>query len=298
MDLVLTPVTDPSYDDLVEHLVARRFLGEQADEGRAREAAQAMAARVRERAEVLDARDADADADATVGRVWLVEQGDDRAVLHLRLTDPAHAVGVREAVEARAAAAGAARLTVGVFPGDPTTEAFVAGGGYETAAVQMRLDLARDLPAEEVVALVPMDQAAYDVWEADEVEAYAEARAKSGESPERALEISRQQHAELLPDGLDTEHHQFFVGRVAGEQVGTLWIGTERPMAFVYDVHVDEGHRRRGYGAGLMRAGALWARRHGSHALGLNVFGYNHGARALYEGLGYDTVEVFQGKGL
>ena len=292
MDLVLTPVTDTSDDELVEHLVVRRFLGEQADADRAREAARAMVGRIRERTEVLDVLD----GGAAVGRVWVVEQGDDRSVLRLRLDDPAHAADVRTALEARAAAAGAARLTVGAYPGDPTTEAFVDGGGYEIAAVQMRLDLAGDLPDEDVVELVAMDEATFDVWEADEVEAYAEARARSGESPERALEVSTQQHAELLPDGLATEHHEFFVGLVGGEQVGTLWIGTERPMAFVYDVKVDEAHRRRGYGAGLMRAGARWARGHGSPVLGLNVFGYNHGARALYEGLGYDTVEVFWGK--
>jgi ribosomal protein S18 acetylase RimI-like enzyme len=228
--------------------------------------------------------------------VWLAEQGDDLAVLHLTLDDTRRAAEVRALVEAEARTTGAARLTIGTFPGDPVTGAFVADGDFEVAAVQMRLDLAPDLPGEDVVVLEAMDEAAYTLWEADEIESYAEARTLSGESPEQALRVSREQHAELLPDGLTTEHHQFFVGMVAGEQVGTLWIGTERPMAFVYDVHVDEGHRRQGYGAGLMRAGALWARGHGSHALGLNVFGYNHGARALYEGLGYDVVETYLGK--
>jgi GNAT superfamily N-acetyltransferase len=294
VDLALTPVTDTSSDELVEHLVVRRFLGEQDDADRAREAAEAMVDRIRQRTEVLDV----VDGSSVLGRVWLVEQGEDRSVLHLRLTDPSRAGDVRVAVESRARAAGAGRLTVGVHPGDPATEGFVAGADYEVSAIQMRLDLTRDLPPETVVVLEPMDEAAFAVWEADEIESYAGARARSGESPERALAIATEQHAELLPDGLATEHHDFFVGTVAGETVGTLWIGTERPMAFVYDVRVDEAHRRRGYGAGLMRAGALWSREHGSHALGLNVFGYNHGARALYEGLDYDVVEVFQSKPL
>ena len=42
-----------------------------------------------------------------------------------------------------------------------------------------------------------------------------------------------------------------------------------------------------------MRLGALWARDRGSHALGLNVFGYNDAARALYERLGYAVTEEF-----
>ncbi|WP_148614759.1 GNAT family N-acetyltransferase [Nocardioides rubriscoriae] len=293
-DLTLQPLPHPPFDELVEHLVVRRHLAEQADPDRARAAAEAGVERFRERVQVLDVLD----AARAVGRVWLVEQGDDRAVLRLVLDDPHDAPAVRTLVEALAREQGARRLTVGVYPGDPATEAFADDPGMQTAAVQMRLPLTDDLPPEHVVVLQPMDQAAYAVWEADEIESYAEARARSGETPERALEVSREQHAELLPDGLATEHHEFFVGLVDGEPVGTLWIGTERPMAFVYDVAVDEAHRRRGYGGGLMRAGALWAREHGSHALGLNVFGYNTGARALYDALGYETVETFVGKEL
>lgn len=294
MDLALTPVTDPPSDELVDALVVRRFLGEQGDPGRARLEAEAMVGRIAGRTEVLDV----VDGSSVRGRVWVVEKGEERSVLVLRLADPALAPRVRSALEARAREAGAVRLTVGVVPGDPSAEALVAGGGFETAALQMRLDLTDDLPPEEVVSLEPMDQTAYAAWEAEEVESYAEARARSGESPERALEVSREQHAELLPDGLATEHHHFFVGRVAATTVGTLWVGTERPMAFVYDVGVEEAHRRQGYGGGLMRAGALWARQHGAHALGLNVFGYNHAARALYEALGYETVERFEATAL
>lgn len=294
MVLSLQPVPDAPLDELAEHLVARRFLGEQGDAARAREAAVAMVGRIRERTTVLDVLD----GGTTVGRVWTVQQGEDRSVLHLRLDDAGLAAPVRALAEELARTAGCRRLTAAVHPSDPVAEAFADDPGFELAAVQMRLDLTGDLPGEEVVVLEPMDQAAYAVWEADEIASYAEARAKSGESPEQALQVSREQHAELLPDGLATRHHAFFVGLVDGVQVGTLWIGTERPMAFVYDVLVDEAHRRQGHGGGLMRAGALWARERGSHALGLNVFGYNHGARALYEGLGYEVVELFVGKEL
>lgn len=290
-DLILQPVTDPVLDDLVDHLYARRHLGEQADPDLARAAAMAQVERVRERATAYDV----VGSGEPVGRVWTVDQGDDTAVLHLRLDDAGLAPAVRGLVADLAREVGARRLTIGVFPADPVTEGFVVGGGFEVAATQMRLDLASDLPAEDVVVLAPMDDEAYARWEQDEVESYAQARAKSGETYEVALKTSIEQHEQLLPDGLATEHHAFFVGMVEGEQVGTLWIGTERPMAFVYDVVVDEAHRRKGYGAGLMRAGALWSREHGSHALGLNVFGYNHGARALYDRLGYHVVEEFVG---
>ena len=104
--------------------------------------------------------------------------------------------------------------------------------------------------------------------------------------------------AAQLPDGLSTANHHFFVGMVDGERVGTLWLATERPMAFVYDVVVDEDQRRRGYGAGLMRAGAVWARARGAHALGLNVFGYNRGAKTLYDRLGYHVVEEYAARAI
>jgi ribosomal protein S18 acetylase RimI-like enzyme len=41
-----------------------------------------------------------------------------------------------------------------------------------------------------------------------------------------------------------------------------------------------------------MLAGEDFARTHGAESIGLNVFGQNTGARALYEDLGYETVSV------
>ncbi len=285
---------DAHTEGLVQHLLHRRFLGEHLEQEPAREAAEAMVARIRDRSEVL----AVTRSGATIGRAWTVVQGDDLSVLWLTLDDHTDAPHVRTALVERARGDGHARLTAGIEPGNPVDEAFAQGAGFEVVAVQMRLDLAHALPTEDVVALVPMTLSEFEVWEADEIVSYAEAREGSGESRERALDVSRAQHAELLPDGLETEHHYFFTGRVDGEQVGTLWLGTERPMAFVYDVAVDEQQRRRGYGAGLMRAGALWAQDRGAPSVGLNVFGYNHGARALYDRLGYHVVETYCGLAL
>lgn len=292
--VTLRPLADPPFEELVVHFVEHRFLDEQVDPDRARQAAQAMVERLRARISVLDVLE----DGHPIGRVWLIEQDDQESVLRLVLGAPQRAASVRLLVEEVARASGARRLTALVYPGDPVTEAFVADGGFETIAMQMRLDLGQVLPGEDVVALEPMDEAAFTLWEAEQIESYAKARAKSGESPERAFKVAREQHALLLSKGLATEHQRFFVGRVAGTQVGTLWIGTEHPMAFVCDVVVNQAHRRNGYGGGLMRAGALFAQRQGSHALGLNVFGYNHGARSLYDGLGYVAVELIQGKEL
>jgi GNAT superfamily N-acetyltransferase len=76
--------------------------------------------------------------------------------------------------------------------------------------------------------------------------------------------------------------------------VGTLWISTEHPMAFVYDIAVEESQRRRGYGEAIMNAGARWCRDRGHPALGLNVFAHNPGARALYDKLGYQVTADYR----
>ena len=54
-------------------------------------------------------------------------------------------------------------------------------------------------------------------------------------------------------------------------------------------MHADQ--RRRGYGREILDAGALAARDLGAEVLGLNVFGHNDVARALYERAGYVTTE-------
>jgi ribosomal protein S18 acetylase RimI-like enzyme len=80
---------------------------------------------------------------------------------------------------------------------------------------------------------------------------------------------------------------EFFLARVGDDVVGDLWLDTAQTMAFVYNIEVDEGHRRRGYGAAIMNAAARHCRDAGHPYLGLNVFGHNPNARALYDKLGY-----------
>ncbi len=273
---------------LEQRLLRRRFLHQYAAPGPALAAVRDLLARRADRARLLEVRL----GGEPVGEVWVGSDGEERGVGDVALTDPALAAGVRERVEELARSEGAVRLNVAVPAGDDTAAAFVADAGYEVSATQMLLGLEEPQVGDAVV-LAPMDQRTYAAWEADEQEKYAQERARTGESIEQARRIAREQHAEYLPAGLATEHHHFFVGRVDGERVGTMWIGTERPMAFVYDVEVAETHRRRGHGAGLMRAGARWSHEHGAHALGLNVFGHNRAARALYDRLGYRVTEEF-----
>jgi ribosomal protein S18 acetylase RimI-like enzyme len=98
--------------------------------------------------------------------------------------------------------------------------------------------------------------------------------------------------AEMLPDGLRSPGHRFWVAEFEdGEHVGELWLGFRRiddvDVVWVYDVRVDERLRGRGFGRQIMEAADGLAREMGGERLGLNVFGDNPIARGLYESLGY-----------
>ncbi|WP_432987194.1 GNAT family N-acetyltransferase [Dactylosporangium sp. CA-233914] len=108
--------------------------------------------------------------------------------------------------------------------------------------------------------------------------------------------------ARLLPDGVGTDGQLLFTGvDEEGAAVGYIWLAlpTEaRPQAWVYDIQVDPGHRRHGYGRALMLAAEDVLRERGITSLGLNVFGVNTGARRLYESLGFQTMAIQMAKDL
>lgn len=134
---------------------------------------------------------------------------------------------------------------------------------------------------------------------------YAESKHRSGQcaSGEEALAASRHDFRTILPEGRTTPGHEFLTIRSAtGERVGTLWLAfppARGPRgAFVYSLEVDAAHRRKGYAEAAMRAAEERARAHGQTELGLNVFGFNAGARALYDKLGYTVVATLMRKEL
>ena len=128
------------------------------------------------------------------------------------------------------------------------------------------------------------------------VTAYAQDMVDAGAftDPAAALAASEQSTVELLPDGVDTSGQHLWTaydGRRRPDPVGILWIAVDGPKAFIYDIEVREDQRRRGYGREVLDAGARAAVELGATTLGLNVFGHNDGALALYERAGYATTE-------
>jgi GNAT superfamily N-acetyltransferase len=143
-----------------------------------------------------------------------------------------------------------------------------------------------------------MTQAEFETWQEHEVEAYAVDIAEASGVPlGEARRRSAEQTAELLPDGLRTAGvHLLRILDAEGRPVGVLWVAPHprRPAAgWVYDIEIDEERRGQGFGRAAMLAAEDVARSEGWTAIGLNVFGRNARARALYESLGY-TVDSLQ----
>lgn len=119
---------------------------------------------------------------------------------------------------------------------------------------------------------------------------YVEARVLSGESREVAEAKAAASTAQHFPDGVLLDTHRIFEVIAEDSVVGFIWIGPTAESAtdwWVWDVEIQEQHRRKGYARAALELGHAEAKRLGATTIGLNVFGYNAGARELYESLGY-----------
>lgn len=149
-------------------------------------------------------------------------------------------------------------------------------------------------PVRAGVVLRPLPESDYAAWEDAAVEDYAAEKVRAGQwSAEESLERARTDHQMLLPRGVSTPDQQVMViCDATGARVGTLWFAVQ-PLgrdlqAYVFHIWVDVEHRRRGYAAAALRALEAEAWRRGWAGVALHVFAHNHGARALYAGLGYE----------
>jgi ribosomal protein S18 acetylase RimI-like enzyme len=149
------------------------------------------------------------------------------------------------------------------------------------------------------VRLDPMTAADFERYLDTAVREFAEQKVISGEwTPAESVELSRRDHARLLPEGLATPDHLLFTVRdeATGEAVGTLWLALRvrgfNVEAYVYDLAVAEARRGRGYGRATMQACVRKARELNADSVGLHVFGHNGTARALYDSLGFEPVNI------
>jgi ribosomal protein S18 acetylase RimI-like enzyme len=124
-------------------------------------------------------------------------------------------------------------------------------------------------------------------------EEYVGELVRSGMPEGDAREDAAAELAKSFPAGVPSNGNEMFDVLDGAETVGLLWLGPLSPDTwYVMDISIAQEHRRHGYGRATMLLAEGIARGHGARHLGLNVFGHNPTARALYESLGYETQSV------
>ncbi len=265
---------------------AARFLDPEAARAQVEEVYEAM----RERSVLLDV----VDGDDVVGLAWVSWGAGELVVNFLRLDDPDRAAELLPVLVDRTRDAGARLLGVPLHHDDPSRAVLAAQPGFLLRATNMALTLDGDVADPGELELRPMTDQEFDDFLSGSVDEYAGELAAAGMTEEAAAQQSREQMGQLIPDGQVSPGMHFFTAWVGERAVGSLWLCTLDPMAFVYDVVVVEDQRRKGYGAAIMNAGARWSRDQGHPVIGLNVFAHNPGARALYDRLGYRVTQDYR----
>jgi ribosomal protein S18 acetylase RimI-like enzyme len=157
-----------------------------------------------------------------------------------------------------------------------------------------------------MIELVPMTAEEYEEYLEEMAPDYAREHVEAGNWPEEgAVEKALKEIREIdLPQGVETENNFLFtlVDPEIGEKVGMLWYGIlqkgKKREAFVYDVIVDDAYRRRGYASQAFQQMEEMVKAVGVNVIGLHVFGYNTGAKAMYEKLGFEVTDYMMRKWL
>ena len=145
------------------------------------------------------------------------------------------------------------------------------------------------------VTLQPMPPERLAVWIAQSRDAYVEDRMKAGESRAVAEHNADESYSANFPEGRPLPSHRIFDVVADGVVVGLLWIAPHLEGSdqwWVYDIEIAADHRRKGHARTALELGHAEARALGAASIGLNVFGFNTGARALYEELGYEISAI------
>jgi ribosomal protein S18 acetylase RimI-like enzyme len=152
-----------------------------------------------------------------------------------------------------------------------------------------------------MVQLVPMKQEDFEHYLECDIKDYAEHHVRNGNwKKEEALERSRKEHQELLPDGLQSKDQYLFsiFDNTSGQKLGVLWVNITDNQAFIYDFRIDEGERGKGYGKQALTALDEKLKLMNVESVGLHVFGDNTTAQELYKKVGYQITGIQMKKAL
>jgi GNAT superfamily N-acetyltransferase len=146
-----------------------------------------------------------------------------------------------------------------------------------------------------------MREEEFEIWLPQMQDGYAQAMIDdAGVAPDRASAKAAEDCERLFPGGRPSADQLVFVIEADGEPVGDLWLAERddswQRCLFVFDIHLDESQRGKGYGKHAMLFAEEEARRRGFDRVALNVFGRNTVARGLYQSLGYEENAISMSK--
>lgn len=153
------------------------------------------------------------------------------------------------------------------------------------------------------MSIRPLREDEYAGWQAASAAGYTRSMIEHGGiDPKRAHAKAERDYANILPNGLATQHHSIFAVEHEGAVAGHLWVaerdGVTGTVLFVYDISIDPAFQGQGLGRAAMLFAEEEARRRGLSRVELNVFGGNEVARGLYRSLGYAESAVYMVKTL
>lgn len=97
-----------------------------------------------------------------------------------------------------------------------------------------------------MVQLVAMEQKDFEPYLERDIKEYAEEHVRNGNwKKEEALERSRKEHEQLLPDGLQSKDQYLYsiFDDTSRQKLGVLWVNITSNQAFIYDFRIDEAER-------------------------------------------------------
>ena len=149
------------------------------------------------------------------------------------------------------------------------------------------------------VRLVELGDAPYRQYRKHLVRDYAADKVRAGAWSAADAENRAAKDVDvLLPEGPATRNHFLYTVRddALPAEVGTVWFALRDSdvgrSVWIYDIIIHETFRRQGYASRTLdlvehKAGELGAR-----SVELHVFGHNHGARTLYDKMGYNVTSI------
>lgn len=150
-----------------------------------------------------------------------------------------------------------------------------------------------------MVRLETIEQKDFDEFLEREIRSYAEDHVRNGNWPaEGALERSRKEFEQLLPDGIHSKDQYLYSIIDDENKIGVLWVQVKDQKAFIYDFVIDEAFRGRGYGKQALIAMDEKLKAMSVESVGLHVFGDNITAQELYKKMGFQITGIHMKKEL